>query len=134
MPSSENNVEHLNDSQKEGSFLAKSQKIKMDASTSDDEASASTTHKKGLEAITVPFEARSTTKDIFPLPLFTTTVPSVTTSGNHFDVSELNNNFGGIDKLTTVIASTTESAKTTSKKAINTKVKTPNNETFKLVN
>lgn len=103
----------------------------MDASNSADEVSTSTSHKKGLEAITVPFESRSTTKDIFPLPLFTTSSPSIsTTSATHFDVSELNNNFGGIDKLTT-----TESVKTTTKKAIDTRIKNSNNnnETFKLV-
>jgi hypothetical protein len=67
------------DSHKESSFLAKSQKIKMDGSWSSDDVGSTATSRKyrAMEAITVPYDPKSTTKDIFPLPLFTTTLPFV---------------------------------------------------------
>lgn len=134
-----NNIELLSDAQREGSFLAKSQKIRMDASSSSDEKT--TSRKKGLEAITVAYEPKSTTKDIFPLPLFTTTTaPS-------FDSSKLNNNFGGIDQLTaqpsstitsttepsttTTVSTTTSSVPTTTAAKKMEKLKNANHESFK---
>ncbi|KAI6192867.1 hypothetical protein M3Y99_01913200 [Aphelenchoides fujianensis] len=69
-----NHVQLVSDAEKEGTFVARSQKIRMmDEST---ERHKSTSRRpKSLEAFTVPEaeDHRPTTKDIFPLPLFTTT-------------------------------------------------------------
>ncbi|KAI6236389.1 hypothetical protein M3Y95_00152400 [Aphelenchoides besseyi] len=69
-----NHVQLHSDGEKEGSYLARSQKIRMEEDSK--ERHTGTSRKpKSLEAFTIPEneEDRSTTKDIFPLPLFTTT-------------------------------------------------------------
>ncbi|KAI6187212.1 hypothetical protein M3Y98_00218100 [Aphelenchoides besseyi] len=69
-----NHVQLHSDGEKEGSYLARSQKIRME-DDSKERHTGTSRKPKSLEAFTIPEneENRSTTKDIFPLPLFTTT-------------------------------------------------------------
>ncbi|KAI6214167.1 hypothetical protein M3Y94_00236400 [Aphelenchoides besseyi] len=116
-----NHVQLHSDGEKEGSYLARSQKIRMEEDSK--ERHTGTSRKpKSLEAFTIPEneEDRSTTKDIFPLPLFTTTTtgsPATTQPSTSAAIATWVASEGSRIETQPQTTTTTSTTSTTKKKA-----------------